>query len=200
MYSTRQAFCIQAVSFLQQPHSSLRPAGKHSCGKPRQKGVNINDAWKPPGAFNTLFTVSAVTRDWSQTACRPYRDTGVNRHTVSVTASKMTVFRCPQWLLAPKPIPDRPAHTHLPVKVWLQDLLGSCEVPIRVEDEEDWCGVNASLHHALLLAPSTLVVSVHLEQVVEQGKGGHSGDSLVPGHSKLLQGQVSQVLQRNHTA
>ena len=42
MCNTRQviASLIQAVSFLQLLHGSLRPAGKHSCGKARQQGVN----------------------------------------------------------------------------------------------------------------------------------------------------------------
>ena len=39
VYSVRQVLplWIQVVSFLQLPHSSLWPAGKHSCGKARQK-------------------------------------------------------------------------------------------------------------------------------------------------------------------
>ena len=63
MCNTRQvvAFWIQAVSFLQLPHSSLRPAGKHSCGKARQKGVKpvSSDLKDPPPRLlslrNSLF-------------------------------------------------------------------------------------------------------------------------------------------------
>ena len=42
MCCTRQVipFWIQAVGFLQLPRSSLRPAGKHSWGEARHRGVN----------------------------------------------------------------------------------------------------------------------------------------------------------------
>ena len=39
------AFWIQVASFLQLLRGSLRPAGKHSCGKARQKGVKTSAQW-----------------------------------------------------------------------------------------------------------------------------------------------------------